>query len=284
MSMIVFRLLGPVGLAHQPEDSALTRLRGVRAVLATLLHHANHHVTVDRLALCVWPDPPSSAPSNLRTQIAILRQALNDSGAGMGARLTTRRGGRGQGAYRLAVAADELDATVFARLADEGHDHLANERLEQAVDVLRGALRLWYGPAGEDLPDTPAQRQWAAELTERELAAGEDLAEARLRLRDHAGLVAQLRRQLSANPHRERTAGLLIRALRATGDRTAAIAAYEAFRAQLVDDLDLEPSAQLQGMRIALLKDESKAPGWVRDHPQIRILRPHDRLTSQSRR
>jgi DNA-binding SARP family transcriptional activator len=255
--MIVFRLLGPVGVEHQPDDSALARVRGVRAVLATLLHHADQYVSADRLADCAWPDPPASAQANLRTQITALRRALDQCSDGLGRRLTTRRGGPGdRAAYRLAARPDEIDAAVFTTLADQGHEHLAGQRPRQAAEALRGALRLWRGSIGEDLPDTPALRAWAAELTERRLTVEDDLAEARLRLADHAGLVAALRRRLAADAHRERTAELLMRALHATGERTAAITAFEKFRSQLVEDLGIEPSARLRQIHIALLNDE----------------------------
>jgi DNA-binding SARP family transcriptional activator len=260
--MIVFRVLGPVGVAHQPDDSVLSRLRGVRAVLAALLHNPNQHVTIDRLAERIWPNPPASAHPNLRTHIAELRRALSECSPGLEQRLTTRRGGRGESAaYRLAVRPDEVDAAVFIDLADRGREQLATRRPRLAAANLRAALCLWRGPIGEDLPDTPTLRGWAAELTERRLTANDDLAEARLQLADHTGLVAHLRRQLGANPHRERTAELLMRALHADGDRSAAIAAYEQFRTQLVDDLGIEPSARLQELHVALLRGALTANG-----------------------
>jgi DNA-binding SARP family transcriptional activator len=255
--VIIFRLLGPVGLADQPDNSVVSRVRGVRAVLATLLHNANQHVTIDRLAEWVWVDPPASAHANLRTKIAALRRALEESSPGLGRRLETRRGGRGEGAaYRLTATPDEIDTVVFNRLADRGRDALRRRRSVLAADTLRAALALWRGPIGEDLPDTPALRGWAAELNERRLIASDDLAEARLPIAGDAGLIPDLRRQQAANPHRERTAELLVRALHASGDRSGAMAFYQRFRDQLVDELGIEPCARLQRVHLALLRDE----------------------------
>ena len=59
--MVIFQLLGLAAVAGRPPDGPLARHRGVRAVLATLLHHANQHVGSDRLAACVWANPPTSA-------------------------------------------------------------------------------------------------------------------------------------------------------------------------------------------------------------------------------
>jgi DNA-binding SARP family transcriptional activator len=278
--MIMFQLLGPVSVADQPSDSVISRVRTVRAVLATLLRDANQHVSTDRLAECVWSNPPASAHANLRTHITALRRALNDCSDQLGERLTTRRGGPGdRAAYRLTAAPDEIDANVFTELADHGHEQLAEQHPRQAVETLRAALHLWRGPIGEDLPDTPALRAWAAELTERWLTAGDDLAEARLQVAVHAGLVATLRRRLAANPHRERTAELLIRALYAAGERTAAITAYERFRTQFVDELGIEPSSRLQDIHIGLLRDEPTANGKrttspLRGQTAIRLSQP----------
>jgi DNA-binding SARP family transcriptional activator len=249
--MIPFLILGPVAIAGQPPDGPMTRHRGVRAVLATLLHYANQHVSADHLVTCVWANPPASAHANLRNHIAALRRTLNDCLPNGGQRLTTRRGS--PAAYRLAATPDEIDATVFTALADRGHEQLANQHPRQAAKTLRTALHLWRGPIGEDLPNTPTQRAWAAQLTERRLTANDDLAEARLRIGDHIGLVATLRQQLATNPHRERTAELLIRALHATGDRTAAITTYQQFRTQLANDLGTQPSTHLQHLHHALL-------------------------------
>jgi DNA-binding SARP family transcriptional activator len=290
--MIMFYLLGPVKVADQPSDSVISRKRVARALLATLLHHANQHVSTDRIADCVWSDPPASAHANLRTQITALRRALSDCSGGLGDRLTTRRGGPGdRAAYQLTAEPDEVDATVFTKLADHGHEQLIRQHPSEAIETLRAALHLWRGPIGEDLPDTPILRAWAAELTERRLTAGDDLAEARLQVADHTGLVATLRRRLAANPHRERTAELLIRALYASGDRPAAISAYETFRAQLVDDLGIEPSGHLQEFHIGLLKDEpvdevpaTRTSGGTRSRTSARLTQSARRAPTNRRR
>ena len=255
--MIMFRVLGPVDVAHQPDDSALSRFLTVRALLATLLYYRGQYVPVHRLAECVWPEPPASAHANLRTHISALRRALDECARGLGSMLTTRRGVRGTGAaYRLSASPDQVDADVFVDLADRGRDRLAIGSLDQAAADLHTGLQLWRGTAGDDLPDTPALRDHASELAERRLVAGDDLAEARLQLGDNTGLVTDLRRRLGTSPHRERTAELLIRALYADGDRAAAITSYDQLRHRLADDLGVRPSARLQRLHVALLRDD----------------------------
>jgi DNA-binding SARP family transcriptional activator len=269
--MILFRILGPVDVAHQPDGSVLSRFITVRALLATLLYHRGQYVPVHRLAESVWPEPPASAQANLRTHITALRRALDECVRGLGSRLTTRRGVRGTGAaYRLAATPDQVDADVFVELADRGHDLLATGNVDAAAADLHSGLRLWRGPAGDDLPETPALLDHANELAERRFVASDDLAEARLQPGDSTGLITDLRRSLSANPHRERTAELLVRALYADGDRPAAITTYEHLRHRLADDLGVQPSARLQRLHLALLRDDPTSLGVTDEPPTVR--------------
>lgn len=253
--MIIFRMLGSLHVEGQPAGSALSRQRTVRGVLAALLHHPDQHLGIGRLIEHVWPTPPTSAHANLRTRVTALRRAIEESSPGLGARLITQRG-HGGGSYRLSVAADEVDALLFARLTERGHHELLTGDVRAAAATLGAALRLWRGPVGEDLPDTLPLRIRATELNDRRLAAADDHADARLALGDHAGIVSELRSNLAANPLRERTAELLIRALDATGDRGTAVMTYLRFRAHIVDELGLEPSTRLELIYQALLRDQ----------------------------
>lgn len=198
-----------------------------------------------------------SVHANMRTHMTALRKALAMCSQGLSDRLETRRGGGGgAGAYRLVAEPEEIDAWLFARLADEGQQYLATGHPAAAAEGLKAALELWHGPIGEDLPDTLPLRSWAASLAERRLTASEDLAEARLVLEDHAGLVPRLRHHATESPFRERPVELLMRALHATGDRSSAIRTFQSFRVRLVDELGIEPSARLQKVHLALLRDE----------------------------
>lgn len=229
----------------------------VRALLVALLRESSTYVPFDRLAEHIWTDPPSSARANLRTHAAALRKVLNICEAGFGQRLETSRGGAGgTSAYRLWVDPGQVDAANFARLADRGQAELLAGQLSAAVQTLTAALDLWHGTIGADLPNTLPLQAWANSLTERRLTVIEDLAEARLGLGDHSGLVAELRHQAMENPLREHLIELLMRGLHATGDRPAAIAAYQEHRHRAAEELGIQPSARLQQVYLALLRDE----------------------------
>jgi DNA-binding SARP family transcriptional activator len=251
-----FRLLGPLEVVDAGRDVAITAGKR-RALLTLLLLHRNAVVPADRLIEELWSGrPPPTAAKSLQVHVSQLRKELVAAAGTDEAALLTRAGG-----YVLEVPHDSVDIARFEDAVAAGEHALADGRPADAAARLRDALDLWRGPIGDDLPDTPALRAWAAELTERKLTAEDDLAEARLQLADHAGLVATLRRRLAANPHRERTAELLIRALHTTGDRNAALGAYQSFRAQLVDDLGIEPSSQLQTIHVELLRDDGATDG-----------------------
>jgi DNA-binding SARP family transcriptional activator len=226
-----------------------------------LLRHDGQHVPLGQLTSWLWASPPTSAHSNLRTYATALRKTLNKCAPGLGQRLETRRGSAGgPGAYRLATEPQEVDTSLFVDLANHASNDLAAARPATAAQKLRTSLALWRGPIGEDLPDTLALRSWAGTLTERRIAAKEDLAEAHLALGEHTGLVVDLRNDIAEHPLRERPVELLMRALHASGDRPGAIAAFQDFRVRLIDELGVEPSAHLHNMQLALLKDEPLLP------------------------
>lgn len=48
--MVIFRLLGPIGVASQPDSRGPIATPRVRALLVALLRHLNQHVPLGRLA------------------------------------------------------------------------------------------------------------------------------------------------------------------------------------------------------------------------------------------
>src|SRR5438477_9870445 len=105
-----FRLLGSLEVASRTGPVPLGGSRQ-RALLAVLLLHANHVVSRDALIEALWPDRlPADAAHSLDVQISRLRRALGPEAA-----LWTRTGG-----YLLEVAPEQLDATRFERMLEEG--------------------------------------------------------------------------------------------------------------------------------------------------------------------
>ena len=74
-------------------------------------------------------------------------------------------------------------------------------------------------------------------------------------------MIAELKELLAAHPLRERLTGQLMRALAADGRTAEALAAYDQLRANLADELGVDPGADLQG------GPHRAAPGRDRQQP-----------------
>jgi DNA-binding SARP family transcriptional activator len=272
--MILFRLLGPVTIGST-DDQATFGTPILRALLAAFLLNLNQFITTGRIAEHLWHTPPASVAANLRTHAAALRRSLESRQPALGRRMHTRRGGTGGTAYRLEVEPCEVDAEVFDRLVLTGHRALSGADPAGAVVALEAALRLWRGPVGEDLPDTPLLRQHAEILAEQRLRTQEDLLAARLALGESGGVLTGLREAATEAPLRERTRELLVRALYRAGDAAGALAAYDDYRRAIGREVGAVPSPRMERLYLAVLRHDdavlSEDPG------------PGDRLPALSR-
>lgn len=239
-----YRILGRLDVCNGTRWIPLNAAKQ-RALLAHLLINAGRFVPADALIAELWGDDvPDSAAKSLQVYVHRLRRAL---GADPEA-LHTRPGG-----YELAVEPDGTDAARFATLAAAGRAELADRRPDAAVESLTEALGLWRGPAFADVPATDAVRAEAARLEECRLTAWEDLADAKLAVGRHPELAAELGALLAEHPLREPLWGRLMLALHRSGRRSDALRTYERARRMLVDELDVEPGAQLQEVHAAVL-------------------------------
>ena len=225
--------------------------RHQRALLALLLAHANEVVPLDRLIDGLWDEaPPETAANIVQGYVSQLRKLLG--------RETIVTRGRG---YALIAADGALDLQRFEQRAASGTAEHAAGRPEAAATELRAALALWRGPSLSDLADLPALRPIAARLDELRLAALERRIGVDLECGSAAEAAAELDTLIAEHPLRERLRALQMRALYRCGRQADALAAYRAARTALVDQLALEPSAELQELERAILRqDPSLAP------------------------
>ncbi|WP_249997688.1 BTAD domain-containing putative transcriptional regulator [Actinoplanes sp. M2I2] len=208
-------------------------------------------ISADRLIDGVWGDePPAAAGNALQALVSRLRKAgLVVEAASSG--------------YRLVIDAEQIDAHVFTRLAES--DPAA-------------ALTRWRGDL--DFPD--AARAEAARLHELRLAAMK-------RSLAGAEAVPALEGLVTQHPLDEQLAGLLMRALRANGNPGRALEVFEQTRRRLADELGADPSAELQGLHLELLRTRpsgnlptelSSFVGRERDVRAVRALLAGHRLVS----
>ncbi|WP_210582867.1 BTAD domain-containing putative transcriptional regulator, partial [Streptomyces sp. GESEQ-4] len=216
-----------------------------RRVLAALLVDAGHVVPAGVLEERVWGERvPRRGRETLYGYVSRLRQALTPWGPDLV---------REQGGYRLSVAVEAVDLHRFRDLAARARSVDADER---AVALWEEALGLWRGEAfaGADTPWFNTQRN----VVEAErLAAQIDLVDVRLRLGQHARVLAECSSRAEAYPLDERVAGQLMLALFRCGRQAEALACYTALYKRLAEELGTEPGAEVQRVHQAMLRGES---------------------------
>lgn len=217
-----------------------------RALLAVLIVNAGRPVPVERLIDEVWgDDPPRTVATQVHDFVAGLRQLLGESGAEL---LRTQSPG-----YRLMLDEDDLDATVFESLTEQGAAALRADDPERAVTLFTKALALWRGPAFTDVPQTDAARTAADRLQELLLTAITHRIDAELRLGRHQERIPELSTLVEEHPYRERLWQLLMIALHRSGRQADALSAYLRLRRILDDDLGIEPSEPLRELHQQIL-------------------------------
>jgi predicted ATPase/DNA-binding SARP family transcriptional activator/Tfp pilus assembly protein PilF len=252
--MVEYRILGPVAAVDHGHEVDLGGLRE-RVLLARLLLSAGRVVPADTLAHDLWSgEPPPHSSATLRVYVSRLRRALGDAAQA----LITQPPG-----YRLAIEQTELDATRFTALVQGALADLASGRAEAAAAGLRQALDLWRGEPLADMADLPFARAEVARLEEARLTAVESRIEADLACGRHVELAAELDGLVADHPLREHLAGQRMLALYRCGRQAQALAAYEELRERLADELGIDPSPQLQRLRLSILRQDAELD-WQR--------------------
>jgi DNA-binding SARP family transcriptional activator/tetratricopeptide (TPR) repeat protein len=253
MTALDVRVLGPLEVRVAGAPLPLGP-RKQQVVLAMLAVQAGQVVSLDELVDEVWPDaPPASAVANVRSYAASIRRSL-EAVEGRRDRLVRRGSG-----YQLSVAPDELDLLAFSAQAGEGRRALRSGDLAAAVAAFRSGLACWRGPVFAGLPLGPALTARVAVLEEERLALTEELADALLALDEPAEVARVLRQHVHSHPLRERAYGLLMKALCRLGDVAAALRTYADARSALVEQLGIEPGAELRRLHQSILDGEAGA-------------------------
>jgi DNA-binding SARP family transcriptional activator/class 3 adenylate cyclase len=249
-----FLLLGPLEARTTTDAVRLGSIKH-RMLLAKLLLRANQVVSTDELIDTVWGEnPPPTVRQSLQNHIAALRRAIEPGWPAQAPRtLVTRDPG-----YMMQLDADLIDLHRFNRLADQGRRTLAEGDPATAVALLREALRLWRGPVLADVVaaiDAP----WAELVGIDELRVGalESRIEAELADGRHGQLIGELAALVRLHPLREHLRGQLMLALYRSGRQAEALAAYQAARQTLVEELGIEPSLALQRLEQAILAQDA---------------------------
>jgi DNA-binding SARP family transcriptional activator/tetratricopeptide (TPR) repeat protein len=243
-------VLGPLQVEHDEIVIAVPAAKQ-RVVLATLLVHANRVVPAGELSRALWGEAePAQAGVTLRNYVKRLRQNLGPAAA---AKIRTHPPG-----YRIDIGEHELDILKFAKLTAVAGEAVRQQSWAAAQAALDAALALWRGAPLADIPSEALRRDEVPRLEQLHLQAVEWHLEARLHLGGHAELVPQLRALATAQPMRERWHALLMLALYRCGRQAESLAAYRDARRLLIDDLGVEPGAEMRALHQRILESDPR--------------------------
>jgi YVTN family beta-propeller protein len=251
---IQFRVLGPLQVSR---DGGPLSLGGAqqRAVLAFLVTERDRAVSVDEIADALWGErPPAGYAATIQTYVFHLREVLEPERAkgdppGV---LVTEPGG-----YRLKIDPEAVDAADFERLIESGESFVARGLPAEGTADLRRALSLWRGSVLADLAGYEFVGRLRRRLDEVRLRAIESRIDADLALGRHASMIAELNSLAGSYPLREHLQAQRILALYRAGRQADALDAYRSVRGRLIDELGVEPGAELTNLHQLILKQDA---------------------------
>jgi tetratricopeptide (TPR) repeat protein/DNA-binding SARP family transcriptional activator len=193
----------------------------------------------------VWGDsPPDRVRHAIYAYVARLRAALAPSGP----RLVRRSRG-----YLLDVDPESVDVHRFQRILTRARTSSSPDRAR--AELLRDGLGLWRGSPLAEMPG-----EWAAGMRQvwqqQRLDAVVLWAEIELRRDNPAAVIDAVTRLVAEHPLHEPLTGALMRALHAGGRIGEALACYARIRSGLVEQLGVDPSAELRQVHQSILHSD----------------------------
>lgn len=256
-----FCLLGPVE-GHTENGMIPLGRPQERLVLAILLVHAGHLVTIETLIDQVWEVAPIGARRTLQVHVARLRRLFAHL---RGTTATAVPLVRSSGGYLLDIDPSCVDLHRFRRLVTTARD--PNRRDGDRVTDLRAAVALWRGEPLSGLPGPWAFRNRAAWRQEY-LDVIAAWAQSELRAGDPAAVIGPLTELTDQHPFAETLTAELIRALHRVGRTADALEVYARTRRTLADELGIDPGHDLQRLHRAVLRSSTRQPPSDYGSPQ----------------
>jgi predicted ATPase/DNA-binding SARP family transcriptional activator len=272
MTGLDYRLLGSLEVLRDGEPVTLGGHKQ-RSLLALLLLSANRVVSTDGLIEALWPEKAPGRPQTaVQVYVSQLRKVLEPENRVDGAFrvLVTDAAG-----YRLRVEPGSLDLERLAVASEDGRSTLAGDPA-RAARLFDEALGLFRGPPLADF----AYESWAqpeiGRLDELRLTLLEHRIDAGLACGRQAELVGELEALVADHPLRERPRAQLMLALYRSGRQADALAAYQAARTALVEELGIDPGPELQDLNRAILNQDAslRLDDVVVAEPQLRTNLP----------
>lgn len=226
-----------------------------RALLAYLAVEADQPHRREALAGLLWPESGErSARGNLRRVLSNVRQVIGDRDSDTPFLLVTHQ------SIQFDMARDvTLDVAAFVRgvAGEPGRS--------PAIHELEAAVSLYHGPflAGFSLPDSAPFEDWMRRtgeaLQQKASAALQRLAHHYEHEGDYATALSHAQRVLELDPYAEVAQRQMMRLLALSGQRSEALAQYEACRQLLAEELGVEPDEETQALASNIRSGEFSA-------------------------
>ena len=242
-----FGLLGPLEVRAR---SGLVPVRAGkhRVILASLLLQPNRPVSIDELIDRLWGEEPvGTARATVHQYVMRLRQSIGGDDL-----IRTAPDG-----YLIEVAPEAIDLHQFEDLVLRGRRAGEQGDLASEACSLAEALALWRGAPLADIPSQRLQLTEVPRLAEQRLQVIERRVEVESLLGRHAEVIAELRALTNEHPLREAFWEQLIEALYRSGRRAEALAAFQAAREVMDDELGVSPGPRLRELHAALLAESA---------------------------
>jgi DNA-binding SARP family transcriptional activator len=256
------RLLGPMQICVGDHVLEITPPQQCQVFAA--LAAAGRPVSQEVLIRQLWAEEPSATASkNLHSQISKINRLLMRAFNTEQKPIDRAQGSRG---YVLRIDQDDVDLHRFRRLVRQARD--ADRTPGERIELLREAIGLWrgeplYGVRGEWAETT--RNQWRRLYREAML----DWAYAEIQVDNPAVAIGQLEKLIDQDWLVEAVYEMLMRALYAAGQRTAALGWYDVVAQRLDEVTSGEPGPDLVVLRRAILRRDTDLP-TARGRPAAR--------------
>lgn len=246
------QVLGPLRVLHHGASLELNGPKQ-KLVLAMMIVRAGRVVPVEQLVDELWPTgPPASAVQNARLYASRLRRLFAE------AEPAVDRIVRDGSGYVLHADPDEVDLLAYERDARDGLAALNSGDSAGAVERLRRAHARWRGPLVDGLVSGPVLSNLRAQLQRSHGQLVDSLAQAHLALGQPEPATSLLEEQLRADPVREQSYELLMRARYQLDGVAGALEVYQDARQQLAEALGVDPGEGLQALHHSVLNRDPR--------------------------
>ncbi len=249
--MVKLKLLGGAAIQSEQGPLAQRALQRRRIALLALLAVSRKPISREKVTALLWPEADSEQARHLLS-VAIyeLRKALHDD-----ALVSTRDD--------VAINAAYISCDVA-----EFEDALASGKLQTAVDVYQGPFM-----DGFHINDAPDYERWVDgerdRLARLYATALEQLAQQHTAAGDTSRAVGVLRKLAAHDPYSGRVTCMLMLALEAAGDRTAALQQERTHAALLQEEFGAGPDPDVVALAERLRReprDAAPAPAATPRH------------------